>query len=436
MLSRARKRALVEDAAAHDSRIAWRLDSLRQTVSLLGQLSDVPLPRSFVLTESMLAESVPPADDRRATPIFQPAREPSLWARWKRFWQSGNPTLRNAATVCAVLLVIVLVGDLSTTQNRSSSDASLRNNLVTTQDMTQDSPAQAEVALLNSQTARPAAKTEIAAAPISSAADLSESDQAEISIAPSALRQSAMPSALEAPITEDTLAEADLGEVALTESDTVESSSSESSSSESSSSESPPVLTESVAEEPQTVEADEPMVGAAMMAVDAASLADEASTVESESSEGTGEAGANETRDESVSDDADTVAVDTVAMDTVAIDSESSATARIQSESPDSAGAVEVESPLMAASNMSIESETASEDVDETTINAAAPPTSSPAPVALAQEQSETSVEAGDVASSNNSQPSVPLEAQQQAVDQAWINQSARQRSSRGFHGC
>ena len=48
------ERAAVEAAIANDLEIAWRVESLRSTVSLLGQLTDVPLPRSFTLDEALL----------------------------------------------------------------------------------------------------------------------------------------------------------------------------------------------------------------------------------------------------------------------------------------------------------------------------------------------------------------------------------------------
>lgn len=58
------ERAVVEAAIANDSEIAWRVESLRRTVSLLGQLTDVPLPRSFALNEALL--EMTPAKDRKS----------------------------------------------------------------------------------------------------------------------------------------------------------------------------------------------------------------------------------------------------------------------------------------------------------------------------------------------------------------------------------
>ena len=133
----AHARALVEEAAARDPEISWRLESLRYTVQLVQRLPEKALPRSFILTETMLADSrisqpqvtagyqsASSGSGRQATPqgtstsrspsstkAGSPNSAPSLGARWRDFWQMGNPVWRNAAAVCAVLLVVLTMGD-------------------------------------------------------------------------------------------------------------------------------------------------------------------------------------------------------------------------------------------------------------------------------------------------------------------------------------
>jgi hypothetical protein len=90
------ERTLVERTVASSSEVAWRLDALRQTVALMGQLPRVPLPRSFTLGEA----------DIRPTP-----RVGHDAPRW---WHALlNPVfLRNATAVATMLFLVVLVGNV------------------------------------------------------------------------------------------------------------------------------------------------------------------------------------------------------------------------------------------------------------------------------------------------------------------------------------
>jgi len=115
----AQERKLVEAASAADAEIAWRLDSLRQTVALLHGLPEISLPRSFVLHESQVMEAVAPS--RGLTSRARPGSASfldRLRSGWRSFWQTGNPILRNAAAAAFVLLLVLaggdaLLGDLS-----------------------------------------------------------------------------------------------------------------------------------------------------------------------------------------------------------------------------------------------------------------------------------------------------------------------------------
>lgn len=127
------ERALVDAAIAADERIAWRLNSLRQTVTLLHDLPEVVLPRSFTLTfdqvrlpqtdgqiagvgateqQPVMLPTAPPRQSSNAMPI--PQANAGFWVQmqegWRRFWQVGNPVLRNAAAVSFALMLLITSG--------------------------------------------------------------------------------------------------------------------------------------------------------------------------------------------------------------------------------------------------------------------------------------------------------------------------------------
>ncbi|HXF64965.1 MAG TPA: hypothetical protein VNK95_25280, partial [Caldilineaceae bacterium] len=107
------ERALIEAAVAVEPDIAWRLDSLRQTVMLLRELPELPLPRSFTLQEAQVSDVLVAraAVARRASGH---AARAGFWsnfvAGWRSFWQAGNPVLRNAMATSLVLLLLLTGG--------------------------------------------------------------------------------------------------------------------------------------------------------------------------------------------------------------------------------------------------------------------------------------------------------------------------------------
>jgi hypothetical protein len=111
----ASERTLVEAAVANDPDIAWRLMTLQYTVDLLGKLPDIALPRSFTLSEAMVAEAaMEPAGAPRLHPT-SPHQSDGFWASWRAFWQGGSPFLRNtAAASLAAFLVLAVIGSAFT----------------------------------------------------------------------------------------------------------------------------------------------------------------------------------------------------------------------------------------------------------------------------------------------------------------------------------
>jgi hypothetical protein len=102
------ERIQVETAIGAEPDIAWRLDSLRQTVQLLNRLPERALPRSFVLRPEQIG-------DVKTAPTSAAQEEAagfwaSLSAGWRSIWHAGNPVLRNAMAASMALLLIVLVG--------------------------------------------------------------------------------------------------------------------------------------------------------------------------------------------------------------------------------------------------------------------------------------------------------------------------------------
>jgi hypothetical protein len=84
-----RDRARVEEHLAECGDCTWELETLRQTVDLVGQLPKVPVPRAFTIHE---------------TP--RPRRIGLFQARW------AYPYLKGVTALAAALLVLVLAGDV------------------------------------------------------------------------------------------------------------------------------------------------------------------------------------------------------------------------------------------------------------------------------------------------------------------------------------
>jgi len=127
------ERALIENAVATDAEVAWRLESMRQTVQLLRALPAVTLPRSFALPELQIAGVVEPvAAAVNTRPATGPARttQPGFdlswwWESWRSFWQIGSPLLRNAAAASFALFLVFFVGNaaLQTPTRTASKEA-------------------------------------------------------------------------------------------------------------------------------------------------------------------------------------------------------------------------------------------------------------------------------------------------------------------------
>lgn len=111
----AEERRRVESAMASNAQVAWEVDTLRQTVELLHELPSVPLPRSFVLSEDQVADVVaaprgPPHEGAAPTARVEIPSE-SPWQRLLGLLMGGDPALRNAAALAAVLVVLVMVAE-------------------------------------------------------------------------------------------------------------------------------------------------------------------------------------------------------------------------------------------------------------------------------------------------------------------------------------
>lgn len=91
------ERSLIESATQHDREVAWRLETLRQTVQLLRALPQIALPRSFsveaVLASERGATQAPTPATRRTA--VQQAEQPS-W--WRSFLNSGAAAAQCCAT--------------------------------------------------------------------------------------------------------------------------------------------------------------------------------------------------------------------------------------------------------------------------------------------------------------------------------------------------
>ena len=82
----AEEKNLVERAVKADANLAWRLESLQQTVNLLRSLPAVSLPRSFVLTEADVApvkSTLPPLVSAERRTNRQRVVEPERSGFWQ-----------------------------------------------------------------------------------------------------------------------------------------------------------------------------------------------------------------------------------------------------------------------------------------------------------------------------------------------------------------
>ncbi len=146
----AEEKMLVDAALQNEPTVAWRLESLRQTINLLHSLPTVSLPRSFALTELQVAEQTQPpvrtSSPQRAKAEPTPTGLARLWETWRSFWQVGTPWLRNAAAVSFALFLILIAGDYALPTLPAG-------NPPRTSSVRQAAPASAEVAVQTSEVA-------------------------------------------------------------------------------------------------------------------------------------------------------------------------------------------------------------------------------------------------------------------------------------------
>jgi anti-sigma factor RsiW len=105
------ERILVETATQRDLEVAWRLETLRQTVQLLRALPQIALPRSFSV-EAVLASERGAQQARTpwSRPAVPEAVQLSWWQAFLDFWRSGSPILRNAAVGAMALFLVIGLG--------------------------------------------------------------------------------------------------------------------------------------------------------------------------------------------------------------------------------------------------------------------------------------------------------------------------------------
>ncbi len=150
------ERALIERTIATDPAVAWQVESLRQTVTLLQALPPLALPRSFAIDAGMAkAPAITPVVIPAAVPkpIAVPARQPiyaiqakaenSWWQSLLQFWQGGNLYWRNAAAVAFTVLIVLFASDQVVTPYVPPGAAQANQEVA---QFTVSSPAETEVA--------------------------------------------------------------------------------------------------------------------------------------------------------------------------------------------------------------------------------------------------------------------------------------------------
>lgn len=113
----------IEFAIANDPDVAWQIQTLRQTVDLLHSLPPIPLPRSFTLEESQVADILAERRGHQTNPRV--GTTPSFWQQVLGFFNSGNLALRNASAIAAVLFLILMVGEVVTFPGQVAEQASV-----------------------------------------------------------------------------------------------------------------------------------------------------------------------------------------------------------------------------------------------------------------------------------------------------------------------
>ena len=111
------ERTQVEAALAADESVAWRLQTLRQTVQLLNNLPGVAAPRSFALRADEVSEVIERRQQAARAATTDTTSSAGLWQALRALWQSGSPLWRNAATTSlAVFLALIVVDQVPPTR--------------------------------------------------------------------------------------------------------------------------------------------------------------------------------------------------------------------------------------------------------------------------------------------------------------------------------
>ncbi|MCX6045294.1 MAG: hypothetical protein NT075_09280 [Chloroflexi bacterium] len=114
------EKAIIETAMIDEPAIAWRLETLRYTITLLNSLPAVTLPRSFAISELQATSHIGAQTGARAGRATVVAQAPAwriqaglhnLGESWRNFWQIGNLFLRNAAAVSLAIFLVLVVSN-------------------------------------------------------------------------------------------------------------------------------------------------------------------------------------------------------------------------------------------------------------------------------------------------------------------------------------
>ena len=128
------ERRLIESVVATDSNVAWRLESLVQTVQLLNEVPQLVAPRAFRLSAADLATDLSTGSESSRIAVGQPATQrrqskpivtEATGGFWRWLWRGGNPMLRNAAAAFALLFFVLLVGDVGRDNLRNLANSSV-----------------------------------------------------------------------------------------------------------------------------------------------------------------------------------------------------------------------------------------------------------------------------------------------------------------------
>ena len=101
-----KERAMVDAAVQADAEVAWRLDTLQQTVLLIRSLPEIALPRSFTLTKAdLVGASTGSSVDAKPEQAGILGR---ITGSLGSFWGQGSGLYRNLAAASLALLLVAV----------------------------------------------------------------------------------------------------------------------------------------------------------------------------------------------------------------------------------------------------------------------------------------------------------------------------------------